>query len=221
MKIPSQSKHTALWLILIINLVLSSALYFAWVTYYDGAAVGEQTDPTDHQVACTLEAKLCPDGTTYVGRSGPECAFAVCPDSVKDSPEKETLLLFKFDTDTGLSFMYPADFGSLYITPVDWPPTLTIGQALVPCLERSDPTELRTVNGKTYCITREEEGAAGSVYTRYTYEFEYGGGPLELKFSVREVQCTNYDEPQQSTCITEQDLFNADIIFENIVESIS
>jgi len=30
------------------------------------------------QVACTMEAKLCPDGS-YVGRSGPRCEFAECP----------------------------------------------------------------------------------------------------------------------------------------------
>lgn len=29
------------------------------------------------EVACTLEAKICPDGSA-VGRSGPNCAFAVC-----------------------------------------------------------------------------------------------------------------------------------------------
>jgi len=29
-------------------------------------------------VACTLEAKLCPDGS-YVGRIGPNCEFAPCP----------------------------------------------------------------------------------------------------------------------------------------------
>jgi hypothetical protein len=29
-------------------------------------------------VPCTLEAKLCPDGTS-VGRTGPDCAFAPCP----------------------------------------------------------------------------------------------------------------------------------------------
>jgi hypothetical protein len=34
--------------------------------------------------ACTLEAKVCPDGTS-VGRSGPNCEFVVCP-SVKPSP---------------------------------------------------------------------------------------------------------------------------------------
>lgn len=27
---------------------------------------------------CTLEAKLCPDGS-YVGRTGPDCEFATCP----------------------------------------------------------------------------------------------------------------------------------------------
>jgi hypothetical protein len=30
-------------------------------------------------VACTLEAKVCPDGSA-VGREGPNCEFAACPD---------------------------------------------------------------------------------------------------------------------------------------------
>ena len=29
-------------------------------------------------VACTMEARLCPDGSS-VGRSGPNCEFAACP----------------------------------------------------------------------------------------------------------------------------------------------
>jgi hypothetical protein len=29
--------------------------------------------------ACTMEAKLCPDGVTSVGRQGPSCEFAPCP----------------------------------------------------------------------------------------------------------------------------------------------
>jgi hypothetical protein len=28
---------------------------------------------------CTAEAKLCPDGKTSVGRTGPNCEFAACP----------------------------------------------------------------------------------------------------------------------------------------------
>lgn len=33
------------------------------------------------QVACTMEAKICPDGTA-VGRQGPNCEFALCPNEI-------------------------------------------------------------------------------------------------------------------------------------------
>lgn len=35
-------------------------------------------EPGPPPVACTMEAKQCPDGS-YVGRSGPNCEFAACP----------------------------------------------------------------------------------------------------------------------------------------------
>ncbi len=34
--------------------------------------------PKSGQVACTMEAKACPDGS-YVSRTGPNCEFALCP----------------------------------------------------------------------------------------------------------------------------------------------
>jgi len=34
---------------------------------------------TPDKIACTMEAKLCPDGNTYVSRTGPNCEFAPCP----------------------------------------------------------------------------------------------------------------------------------------------
>jgi hypothetical protein len=38
------------------------------------------------QVGCTMEAKICPDGSS-VGRTGPSCEFAACPDvTVTPSP---------------------------------------------------------------------------------------------------------------------------------------
>ncbi len=36
-------------------------------------------------VACTAEAKLCPDGSA-VGRTGPNCEFAECPMSTSTVP---------------------------------------------------------------------------------------------------------------------------------------
>ncbi len=38
-----------------------------------------QANP-DKPVACTADAKLCPDGSA-VGRVGPNCEFAPCPNS--------------------------------------------------------------------------------------------------------------------------------------------
>ncbi|HUX35614.1 MAG TPA: hypothetical protein VMV71_01110 [Candidatus Paceibacterota bacterium] len=34
--------------------------------------------PEIKQIACSQEAKLCPDGS-YVGRTGPDCEFKACP----------------------------------------------------------------------------------------------------------------------------------------------
>lgn len=42
------------------------------------------TAPTS--VACTMEAKLCPDGSA-VGRQGPDCEFAPCPVAQKDDTD--------------------------------------------------------------------------------------------------------------------------------------
>ncbi len=36
---------------------------------------------TINPIACTLEAKLCSDGKTYVGRTGPKCEFSACPNT--------------------------------------------------------------------------------------------------------------------------------------------
>ena len=40
--------------------------------------MGDSTSLNTEPVACTMEAKMCPDGS-FVGRSGPKCEFAKCP----------------------------------------------------------------------------------------------------------------------------------------------
>jgi hypothetical protein len=56
-----------------IGLVLIAA---AWGVYLFTTASKTRSDP---MVACTADALLCPDGSG-VGRSGPDCTFAPCPD---------------------------------------------------------------------------------------------------------------------------------------------
>ena len=58
----------------VIILVAACAFaYYAYLNFYDAFV-----DTPDAPRACTMEAKLCPDGSA-VGRSGPNCEFALCP----------------------------------------------------------------------------------------------------------------------------------------------
>jgi hypothetical protein len=71
-------KKNALVLFILI-LLLITAVVFA---YNSGGHAGGKNNisviPAVKEKACTMEAKLCPDGT-YVGRSGPRCEFSPCP----------------------------------------------------------------------------------------------------------------------------------------------
>jgi hypothetical protein len=44
-----------------------------------GYTISSQTVADTSNVACTMDAMLCPDGITSVGRVAPTCAFAACP----------------------------------------------------------------------------------------------------------------------------------------------
>lgn len=54
----------------------------------DSISAVEPTNPNPTTVttgvACTMDAKMCPDGS-YVGRTGPKCEFSACPASATDS----------------------------------------------------------------------------------------------------------------------------------------
>lgn len=73
-----------------------------------GCAAGS---PNGGDVACTMEAKQCPDGS-FVGREGPSCAFAACP--AQESSDATGMLSV---SDGVIAFTYdPAQFG-LAVTP--------------------------------------------------------------------------------------------------------
>lgn len=62
--------------ILIVLFIVLGGWY--WWSLNGGPAMPGITPPVPDGVACTMEAKQCPDGS-YVGRTGPNCAFAPCP----------------------------------------------------------------------------------------------------------------------------------------------
>lgn len=66
---------------ILIVIILAAVLMAGGYFYY-------QNQAKSTQIACTQEAKLCPDGS-YVGRSGPKCEFAKCP-TTESTPSADT-----------------------------------------------------------------------------------------------------------------------------------
>lgn len=77
------------------------------------------------------------------------------------------------------------------------------------------------INGRIYCIRAESEGAAGSVFTEYTYYTIYKNRLISIHFVLRFTNCSHYPEPQGMECVAEREVFDIDKIIDKIVESIA
>ncbi len=191
--------------------------YILWVSFagYLNYSIWQLNSAGSGQVACTQEAKLCPDGS-YVGRTGPQCEFAACPSND----------LWKTTTSNGITFQYPETLLTTYINAQDWPPQVQVLSEPFTCTEagletdRAGQTTKRMVDDRTYCVTKENEGAAGSIYTNYAYAFPKDGKTIIFTFSLRAVQCANYEDPQKTACENERSAFDLDSTVDRMARSI-
>jgi hypothetical protein len=69
------SNKNTLIIFTLLALILGGAFYVFYPTPKEYDASEEKEE---EQIFCTLDAKLCPDGS-YVGRVPPNCEFAPCP----------------------------------------------------------------------------------------------------------------------------------------------
>jgi hypothetical protein len=79
-------------IVIVVMAVLGTAGYFAYKQF-----------SKPKQVACTMEAKVCPDGS-FVGRVGPNCEFAECPKIQDETAGWKTYR----NENMGISFDYPS-----------------------------------------------------------------------------------------------------------------
>ncbi|MDP2734951.1 MAG: hypothetical protein Q8P12_01960 [bacterium] len=168
------------------------------------------------QIACTQEAKLCPDGS-YVGRTGPNCEFAACPG---EGGEWRT---FRNDEE-GIEFEYPESLKAAYIYPVDWPPQVVVMDEPYSCpqagFETPGSTEEQIIGGRAYCVTETREGAAGSVYASFAYVTNKDERAVAFVFTLREVQCGNYGDPERTECEAERESFEVGGILDRMAQSL-
>lgn len=191
-------------------ILIGGLFYFLWYQFTSKPEL----------IYCTLEAKLCPDGS-YVGRTGSKCEFAPCPDENIYASWKT----FK-DDERGISFLYPENPAAKYMNVVDWPPQVQILNKPFSCTEagseiaQAGRTEKRMVDDRTYCVTKITEGAAGSIYTQYAYAFGKDNQTIIFTFSFRYDQCGNYDEPQKTECENLRTAFDLDSIVDRIAKTL-
>lgn len=123
-------------------------------------------------------------------------------------------------------YNFPKTLPTVYISPSDWPPNVQLIDKQFVCNETGSEvlpagkTEKKIINGRTYCVTTESEGAAGSVYNQYTYAFAQNAKTVILTFGLRFVQCANYDEPRKTACETERQTFNVDNFIADILKGV-
>lgn len=71
-------------------MVVILSLMFGFLAY-----ANDDNNEEEKPVACTMEAKLCPDGVTSVGRVGPDCEFQACPGEKKREDVKNRFENYK------------------------------------------------------------------------------------------------------------------------------
>lgn len=124
-----------------------------------------------------------------------------------------------------ISITSPQDLNMMYAHSTEWPPAYTIkNTSEFSCTTEKDETSgiekgFVKINNLKFCKTTSSEGAAGSVYYTYSYEFIGGEIPLvqNISFGVRMPQCLNYDSPQKEACSKEQGSFDPDDVVAQMV----
>lgn len=107
------------WLLLLVLALLGGGLFFTAQPLTDSALL-----PGPDTVACTLEAKQCPDGS-FVGRTGPNCEFTACP----EVPDTKVVDSFEDCVAAGNPVMesYPEQcehLGEWFVKEIDTPITI-------------------------------------------------------------------------------------------------
>ena len=201
------------------NTTIKTLLSLAVLAIILGGLVFFTKPYVPNSTACTMEAKMCLDGSS-VGRSGPSCEFAACP-------EIPVVLGWETELDPlqGVSFQYPASLEMEYVTAAEWPPAILVedGYRCEDDTVTADGWSVQEVvkdPQNRYCKMVQTEGAAVSMYNTYAYTFLRGAKSATFSFTLRQVQCQNFDSPQKETCVAEQALFNPDSFSEKIGQTI-
>ncbi len=208
-------------LLIVIILALVGALGYI---VYDKVLYGPSTPPTvivvsptsTEPVACTMDAKVCPDGS-YVGRTGPSCEFEACP--MSSGGENKIQWSLYIGDKQAQTFLNIDKLTTKYMHVLGTNAKITIASTTPYSCNLAGSDESMVVSAKTekhvvgryeYCVTTQTEGAAGSSYNTYNYTVAHNSGTVIFDFAVQYTQCANYDETEKKACEAERAIFSID-----------
>ncbi len=129
--------------------------------------------------------------------------------------------------DQGITFQYPKELLAKYVSVAEWPPVVKIETGTYSCKitpqeisSVSEITSQRMVDNRTYCVNVKHEGAAGSVYSSYTYTTTKSDKLVKVSFTLQYPNCNNYDEEQSKACTSERKAFDIDSTVDKIAQTI-
>lgn len=138
-------------------------------------------------VACTMDAKVCPDGSA-VGRTAPKCEFAPCPDYTVGWNYAD-------NKESGFTLKYPNNFFDVghepKISALDCDAIGFNGSCPVSSSLPTANSEV-TINNVKYCLSQEEDAGMGHVYFSYDYLTMKDNKCARIRFSTSTTNCSFY-----------------------------
>lgn len=182
------SKSIATFLIFVIVVAGFVATYLVFKNYNNG------------QIACTMDAKICPDGTA-VGRVGPSCNFAPCPDPTKNwqtYKDVENKFELKYPevtfSDNNAPFSFAVDCAEVNF-PAQCPSSSDIQAKMRdynPSTQALNFVPAAVENTVNFCVAENADGAAGTTYKTYFYLTVKESKCVITKIVVPYPNCQNY-----------------------------
>jgi len=198
---PPQARHisTLIGLIIIIAVAI---IIFGSIFVYQYFATPKASNQSQNSVACTMEAKVCPDGS-FVGRTGPNCEFSACP-ATADKPTG-----WKTFSENGFQMYYPPTEDTMRA------PTSKIISCNGACPETLLVDNMQVgkkdkiINGVNYCVYEAGDAGMGQQFHYFSYVTVNKNSCYSIEISYKTVNCLFYgnetdDDPLVKECRANQ-----------------
>jgi hypothetical protein len=168
------NKYQKVFTPIIIVLIILFLVGIGGITYY---LINKQSRK---QTSCTIEFKICPNGSS-VGRAGPNCDFAACPEAKVD--ETGDWLTYT-NKEYGFEFKYPQDWvvnngNTISILSPEW-------QKIIKDEKNSEYSMYYQGNSCSYCFNISiNPKITSQTLEQYILENQGGfsGTPKKIKFA--------------------------------------